>query len=106
MNGVCFKVSGGTSVPKLPTSSPPPSPPRSLLKALQQMLLLLNSHLRVNDFQKNANFWKKLRFAKIPYRFWQCVFCFKFITFITFQAISKIMQMQRGICVLWDSNLI
>ena len=24
MNGVCFKVSGGTSVPKLPPSYPPP----------------------------------------------------------------------------------
>ena len=25
MNGVCFKVSGGTSVPKLPPSYPPPT---------------------------------------------------------------------------------
>ena len=58
------------------------------------------------DFPKNANFWKKSDLPKIPYRFWQGVFCFKFLTFITFQAISKIMQMQRGICVLWDSNLI
>ena len=29
MNGVCFKVSGGTSVPKLPPSYPPP-PPREM----------------------------------------------------------------------------
>ena len=27
MNGVCFKVSGGTSVPKLPPSYRPPPPP-------------------------------------------------------------------------------
>ena len=27
MNGVCFKVSGGTSVTKLPPSYPPPPPP-------------------------------------------------------------------------------
>ena len=27
MNGVCFRVSGGTSVPKLPPSYPPPPPP-------------------------------------------------------------------------------
>ena len=26
MNGVCFKVSGGASVPKLPPSYPPPPP--------------------------------------------------------------------------------
>ena len=27
MDGVCFKVSGGTSVPKLPPSYPPPPEP-------------------------------------------------------------------------------
>ena len=59
------------------------------------------------DFQKKMpTFGKNSDLPKIPYRFRQGVFCLKFLTFITFQAISKIMQMQRGICVLWDSNLI
>ena len=62
------------------------------------------------DFQINLKpiFWKKISdLPKIPYRFRQGVFCFKFLTFLTFPGnIKNNVQMQRGICVLSDSNLI
>ena len=38
MNGVCFKVSGGTSVPKLPPSYPPPSPRFQICAQLEQFV--------------------------------------------------------------------
>ena len=39
------------------------------------------------DFQKMPIFGKNSDLPKFPYRFWQGVFCFKFPSFITFQAI-------------------
>ena len=39
MNGVCFKVSGGTSVPKLPPSYPPPPPSFGTAKVISGVLV-------------------------------------------------------------------
>ena len=68
--------------------------------------LACKCHVLADLKKKMPFFGKNSDLPKIPYRFWQGVFCFEILTFITFQAISKIMQMQRGICVLWDSKLI
>ena len=51
--------------------------------------LACKCHVLAVFVSKNAKFWKKTDLPKNPYRFWQGVFCFKFLTFITFQAISK-----------------